>query len=84
MFTSLGLKPLVVAAALMGISALLEGLQRFTVQTPVILITAYPSENHRKRALDNGAVGFLSKPFEEEALIECLNAAIKLQVAQAL
>jgi FixJ family two-component response regulator len=35
------------------------------------------------RAFDNGAVGFLSKPFDEDALIECLNAAIRLQVAQA-
>ena len=61
-----------------------EALRSQGYQTPVVLITAYPSENHRERALDNGAVGFLSKPFEEEALIECLNAAIKLRVAQAL
>jgi FixJ family two-component response regulator len=45
-------------------------------QTAVVLITAYPNEKHRKRALDNGAVGFLSKPFSEEELIECLTAAI--------
>jgi CheY-like chemotaxis protein len=50
----------------------------------VILITAYPSENHRKRALDGGAIGFLSKPFDEEDLIECLTAAIKLRAPQAL
>jgi FixJ family two-component response regulator len=48
-------------------------------QTPVILITAYPNEKHRKRALDNGAVGFLCKPFNEEALIDCLTAAIRLR-----
>jgi CheY-like chemotaxis protein len=34
-------------------------------QTPVILITAYPNEKHRKRVLENGAVGYLSKPFDE-------------------
>jgi CheY-like chemotaxis protein len=45
-----------------------------------ILITAYPNEKHRKRALDNGAVGFLSEPFDDEALIECLTAAIRLRV----
>jgi len=45
-------------------------------QTPVIVITAYPNEKHRKRAFDGGAVGFLSKPFSEEALIECLTSAI--------
>ena len=58
-----------------------EGLRSQGYQTPVILITAYP--NHRKRALDNGAVGFLSKPFDDEALIECLTAASKLRVPQA-
>ena len=45
--------------------------------TPVILITAYPNEQHRKRALDNGAVGFLGKPFDEGSLIRCINSAIR-------
>ena len=44
--------------------------------TPVILITAFSNEKHRTRALDNGAVGFLSKPFDEASLIKCLTAAI--------
>jgi FixJ family two-component response regulator len=60
-----------------------EALRSQGYQTPVILITAYPNEKHRTRALDNGAIGFLNKPFEEEALIKCLTAAIKLRVAQA-
>jgi FixJ family two-component response regulator len=55
-----------------------EALRSQGYQTPVILITAYPNENHRARALDNGAVGFLCKPFNDEALIECLTAAIRL------
>ena len=46
--------------------------------TPVILVTAYPNEQHRRRALDNGAVGFLNKPFDERSLIQCLTTAIKL------
>jgi FixJ family two-component response regulator len=45
-------------------------------RTPVIMITAYPDEKQRAEALDAGAVGFLIKPFDEEALIECLTAAI--------
>ena len=45
--------------------------------TPIILVTAYPNEQHRRRAIDNGAVGFLNKPFEEASLIRCINAAIK-------
>jgi FixJ family two-component response regulator len=43
---------------------------------PVILITAYPDERHRSRALGAGAVGFLSKPFDEQVLIDCLARAI--------
>ena len=50
--------------------------------TPVILITAYPNEKQRTRALDNGAIGFLSKPFDEGSLIEYLTVAIKLQSSQ--
>jgi FixJ family two-component response regulator len=45
--------------------------------TPVILVTAYPNEQHRRRALDNGAVGFLGKPFDEASLIRCITAAIR-------
>src|SRR5690349_1074848 len=52
--------------------------------TPVILVTAYPSEQHRKRALDNGAVGFLSKPFDEGSLIRCINAAIKSPLSRQM
>jgi FixJ family two-component response regulator len=54
-----------------------EALRRKGYCTPVILVTAYPNEQQRKRALDNGAVGFLSKPFDEGSLIRCINAAIK-------
>ena len=51
--------------------------------TPVILITAYPNEKHRTGALANGAVGFLTKPFDERSLIECLTVAIELRSSQA-
>src|SRR5215470_12278230 len=53
-----------------------EALQSQGHQTPVIVITAYPNEKHRTRALANGAIGFLSKPFNEQCLIDCLNTAI--------
>jgi FixJ family two-component response regulator len=56
-----------------------EALQSRGYSTPVILITAYPNEKHRTCALDNGVIGFLSKPFNEETLIKCLTAAIKLR-----
>src|SRR5690348_8233174 len=55
---------------------LLEEMRARGCPTPVIIVTAYPSEKYRTRALHAGAVGFLSKPFNEEVLIERLTAAI--------
>ena len=46
---------------------------------PIILITAFPNEKHRNRTLEGGALGFLSKPFDESSLIQCLDAAIELR-----
>jgi CheY-like chemotaxis protein len=43
---------------------------------PIIIITAYPEENCRRRALNAGAVAFLSKPFSEESLMDCLATAL--------
>jgi FixJ family two-component response regulator len=43
---------------------------------PVIFITAFPEERTRKRALDAGAVGFLSKPFDACTMIDCLDKAL--------
>ena len=43
---------------------------------PIIFITAYPDETIRTRALDAGAVCFLGKPFDVQALIECLHKAV--------
>jgi len=60
-----------------------EALQSQGHQTPVIVITGYPNEKHQTRALANGAVGYLSKPFDEQTLIDCLTVAIKLQSSQA-
>jgi FixJ family two-component response regulator len=54
-----------------------ERLQAQGYHTPVILITAYPNEKHRSRAVSAGAIGFLSKPFEEQSLVECLTIAMK-------
>jgi FixJ family two-component response regulator len=46
-------------------------------RTPVIFITAFPEETARNRALSAGAVGFLSKPFDDKSLINCLEIALK-------
>lgn len=45
-------------------------------QTPIIFITAFPEERSRMRALDEGAVCFLSKPFDGKVLIYCLATAL--------
>jgi FixJ family two-component response regulator len=44
---------------------------------PIIGVTAYPEESIRTRMLRAGAIGFLSKPFNDECLIDCLTAALK-------
>src|SRR6516225_91984 len=55
-----------------------EALRSRGYQMPVILITAYPNDKDRTRALNNGAIDFLSKPFDDRWLMECLTDAIKL------
>ena len=44
--------------------------------TPVIFITAFPSDRAQERALNAGAIAFLSKPFEEGSLIKSLKIAL--------
>ena len=43
---------------------------------PTILITAYPDDGVRERALSAGVVGYLSKPFEEDDLLVCVRSAL--------
>jgi FixJ family two-component response regulator len=42
---------------------------------PTILVTAYPDEDARARALREGVVCYLRKPVDENLLLECLRAA---------
>jgi FixJ family two-component response regulator len=46
-------------------------------RVPVIMVTGFPEEGVRARALEAGAFGFLSKPFSEDSLIACLNRALR-------
>ena len=48
---------------------------------PVILITAFPEEGIRTKAMKAGAVCFLSKPFDGPVLIDCIDSALKQQRA---
>ena len=45
-------------------------------RVPTILITAYPDDLVRERALSAGVVGYLSKPFEEDDLLACVRSAL--------
>jgi FixJ family two-component response regulator len=44
---------------------------------PTILITAYPDDGARARALGQGIVGYLSKPIDEEVLLGCVESALQ-------
>ncbi len=44
---------------------------------PIIFVTSHADDDARARALDAGAVDFLSKPFREEDLLNAINAALK-------
>jgi FixJ family two-component response regulator len=43
---------------------------------PTILVTAYPNEVDRTRALNDGVVCYLRKPVDEQHLLRCLRAAL--------
>jgi len=43
---------------------------------PTILVTAYPNDADRARALDDGVVGYLRKPIDEQHLLRCLRTAL--------
>lgn len=59
--------------------ALQEMLRRAGDATPLIVITAFPEASLRQRALDGGASGFLSKPFESDELMRCIAQALVRQ-----
>lgn len=46
---------------------------------PFIFITAFSVEKARVSAMKAGAIAFLTKPFAGEALIDCLDAALRQQ-----
>jgi FixJ family two-component response regulator len=44
---------------------------------PTVLITAYPDEKVRERALEAGAMCLLTKPFNEDELLKCVQSALE-------
>lgn len=43
---------------------------------PTILMTAFPTERDRTRALRAGVLCYLAKPFTDDELLECVRSAI--------
>jgi CheY-like chemotaxis protein len=43
--------------------------------SPTILVTAYPEEPVRARALKAGVVAYLAKPVGDEELLGCISSA---------
>ena len=44
---------------------------------PTILITAFPNDRDRGRALQNGVRSYLTKPFSDNELLACIREALK-------
>ena len=47
-------------------------------EIPIVFITAHRDEHVRPRVLEDGAVECLYKPFSDMALLEALNAALRV------
>jgi FixJ family two-component response regulator len=45
--------------------------------TPIIFITAFPDERIEAQLPRAGAIWFLSKPFDEQILLQCLDTALE-------
>ncbi|MBR0667763.1 response regulator [Roseomonas hellenica] len=46
---------------------------------PILFMTSYVDARTRARALEGGAIGFLGKPVDDDALIACLRGALAAQ-----
>jgi FixJ family two-component response regulator len=53
-----------------------NNLSRSGNEIPTVLITAYPSDDVRARALRAGIICYLPKPFDENDLLNCIRTAL--------
>ena len=44
---------------------------------PIVFITAYDNKESRQQAMQAGAVAFLSKPFDDELLLETIRGTLR-------
>src|SRR5438128_10125632 len=74
---------LILDVAMPGISGpdLQHELTRRRQEIPIVFITAHEDGTIRRRLLARGAVECLFKPFSETALLDALNAALRMRKA---
>jgi FixJ family two-component response regulator len=48
---------------------------------PTILLTAYPDDRDRQRALRAGVICYLAKPYNHDALLACVRSALAFRNA---
>jgi FixJ family two-component response regulator len=53
-----------------------DHLARDGKRIPIVFVTAHANENDENRAMEGGAVAFLRKPFNEQALFNAIKAAL--------
>ena len=53
-----------------------SSLSRSGKEIPTVMITAYPSDDIRARALQAGVMCYLPKPFDESDLLNCVQTAL--------
>ena len=53
-----------------------NNLSRLGKEIPTVMITAYPSDDIRDRALHAGIICYLPKPFDESDLLNCIQTAL--------
>ena len=56
--------------------AICEALRMRGLSIPVVFMTAFPEESYRQRAEAIGAICFLSKPFMDPEIIQCIESAL--------
>ena len=46
---------------------------------PIVFITSHTDDDARSTAVDAGAVAFLNKPFREQAILDAIDAALRME-----
>ncbi len=58
---------------------LCENLHKEGINIPLIFLTAFDSKEYRKHAREIGAAGYLSKPVDDQALIDTIHWALSIK-----